>query len=53
MGERGAGVIAIDCGATNLKAAVVNHQGVLLHRQWKPTEAHLGMPLVVKNLAVW
>ena len=51
MGERGAGVIAIDCGATNLKAAVVNHQGVLLHRQWKPTEAHLGMPLVVKNLA--
>jgi glucokinase len=51
MINKGAGVVAIDCGATNLKAAVVNRQGVLLQRQRKPTEAHLGMSLVVKNLA--
>lgn len=51
MRDKGAAVIAIDCGATNLKAAVVNREGLFLHKQRKPTEAHLGISKVVKDLA--
>jgi glucokinase len=51
MANEGLRVIAIDCGGTNLKAAVVNQEGNILVRLGTPTEAYRGMPWVVRDIA--
>jgi len=48
MGQK---VIAIDCGGTNIKAAIVNQEGQILECKRRPSEAQRGIGAVVENLA--
>jgi len=43
--------IGIDLGGTNIKAAVVDRDGKILHRLEQPTEASRGPGLVIEDLA--
>jgi glucokinase len=42
--------IAIDLGGTNMRVALVDRAGVLLQREWLPTQVHLGREMAFDRL---